>query len=515
MISLILFLLAAFLLTKFHYHFSCKAQNAKRKKKHGCKTKHMYLMNYQFLFMAVILICLGIYSTVALGMDELAASSEIPPGPDVAVPSATAKTSDAPLFDPNAIMRRLRGVSRLMNADGNPEEADAPLLEIKDIANDHIIGLKSFKEQLQAQDREGLLAVFKSSVDNAQDNVDMAKELDPDSGLDLALLPDSSDLKPSMDDIPTSLLAKMIPPQLIDNIIEMNENFVPILEKAIHRRLDEETSFYQDSESYNDYDSNEPLYQSFSPPSMFHAGLSTQARNAMMRRARINAMGEVNAAILKHAPHLKDSHAKRHRRRLKDLQDDGKCLSCRIDDKYCTCKKLFNCALEISLYDYLILMTKGLIDTDSTHDNFGSFKKTIDQSKLIQFLKNIGTNYNEIQASAKSGMNALSTTPTLSPTSNPTTSPTQMFYCGCPLCNKEVYNTMVTDSGGTFSCGGRIGWLQEPERGDDVMDEDQACALVASQFTECGACQPLSCGKLIHICLYLLPFICLFHLADS
>ena len=65
----------------------------------------------------------------------------------------------------------------------------------------------------------------------------------------------------------------------------------------------------------------------------------------------------------------------------------------------------------------------------------------------------------------------------------------QVTYCGCDSCDQEVWDTMATDNGGTFSCGGRISWLQS----DRGYSENEACAHVASEFPHLYRCDPLSC----------------------
>jgi len=76
-----------------------------------------------------------------------------------------------------------------------------------------------------------------------------------------------------------------------------------------------------------------------------------------------------------------------------------------------------------------------------------------------------------------------------------TASPTQKPSCGCPLCTTTVWNTPVTDSGGTYSCGSRITWLQTSNGGS--LSERDACIRVSNEFPNgrCGPyCDPTKCN---------------------
>ena len=67
-------------------------------------------------------------------------------------------------------------------------------------------------------------------------------------------------------------------------------------------------------------------------------------------------------------------------------------------------------------------------------------------------------------------------------------------YCGCKLCTQEVWDTVATDSSGSFSCGDRIKWLQNTQE----MSYRDACILVSNiEFPNglCGPyCDPTSCN---------------------
>ena len=71
--------------------------------------------------------------------------------------------------------------------------------------------------------------------------------------------------------------------------------------------------------------------------------------------------------------------------------------------------------------------------------------------------------------------------------------PPSTSYCGCDSCTEDIWNTPATDSAGSFTCGGRITWLQT----DRGYDEVGACTRVSEEFANgpCGpACDPNKCN---------------------
>lgn len=79
--------------------------------------------------------------------------------------------------------------------------------------------------------------------------------------------------------------------------------------------------------------------------------------------------------------------------------------------------------------------------------------------------------------------------PTNQPTSPPSNQGSTVTYCGCDSCTQQVWDDMATDASGSYSCGGRISWLQT----DQGYSESQACAQVASEFPGTCLCDPISC----------------------
>jgi len=77
-----------------------------------------------------------------------------------------------------------------------------------------------------------------------------------------------------------------------------------------------------------------------------------------------------------------------------------------------------------------------------------------------------------------------------------TASPTSQLahtYCGCNSCTKKIWDSIATDSGGSYSCGDRISWL----RSDMGLSEHGACMKVSNEFPElCGPfCDPSTCNS--------------------
>ena len=70
--------------------------------------------------------------------------------------------------------------------------------------------------------------------------------------------------------------------------------------------------------------------------------------------------------------------------------------------------------------------------------------------------------------------------------------------CGCDSCTQEVWDSPATNSDGSFTCGGRINWLQK----NQDYDEAGACVKVSDEFIDgpCGPmcnpskCKPPMCG---------------------
>jgi beta-glucanase (GH16 family) len=63
-------------------------------------------------------------------------------------------------------------------------------------------------------------------------------------------------------------------------------------------------------------------------------------------------------------------------------------------------------------------------------------------------------------------------------------------YCGCSFCTQAVWDTVVTDGGGSYSCGSRIKWLQSAQG----YSEAAACAKIAAEFQGTCTCNPTSCS---------------------
>jgi len=66
--------------------------------------------------------------------------------------------------------------------------------------------------------------------------------------------------------------------------------------------------------------------------------------------------------------------------------------------------------------------------------------------------------------------------------------PASVEYCGCNSCTQAVWDKIVTDSAGSFSCGSRITWLRI-----QGSSEAAACHKVASEFPAVCLCDSLSC----------------------
>ena len=288
-------------------------------------------------------------------------------------------------------MERLRDVSRLLRGS-KPENVDlSMLLEVRDIVETQVVGMKSIKQQLQAQDREWLLSMIKSAIGDSQAFIDSAKEIEP--GLDMKQLEDSIGNMPNdsgLDDIPTAQLVQMFRPEALDNSIEASEGLIDIIDRLFdspaaadrpHRRLDEEDGF-----DFGQGDSNffQPNFTPFS------------GDIKMRRKASQNAWKKVSDAL--HSDHLGDAHKEHHHRRLQVLQTQGKCLpECSIDDEVCNCGKVAVAVGLMTEYDLGVLMLKGYIVSDVTSENFGNITHA---PNLFNANKTLLEKYNKIQTLA-------------------------------------------------------------------------------------------------------------------
>ena len=94
--------------------------------------------------------------------------------------------------------------------------------------------------------------------------------------------------------------------------------------------------------------------------------------------------------------------------------------------------------------------------------------------------------------SCSPSLNPCISQPSLSPSRSPSKEPTKgpslssSQYCGCPECTQSVWDTPVTDGGGTFTCGDRIAFKQSSAGGGLSLSE--ACVFVSDEFPgdQCG-----------------------------
>jgi len=270
---------------------------------------------------------------------------------------------------PDSIMGRLRGISRTLRAS-SPEEIDTAslLLDVKDISNTYTNEMKSFKQILEDEDREGIISMIKSSVGNSHYYIEAAKEIESGSDMDITsaiVLQDDFDLK-DLDDIPTSDLVKMLQPvsELVDYSIENNKELGLTIDNVLgtfpskksRRNLNQVFNFDFGQEDQGFTTNFHPFQGSFSAASS------------------ADVLDSTSAIIRKHSPHLEESHEVRHDRRLESLKEGGSCLPpCSATDKLCNCKKLANCASQMSPYDLGVLMGSGFIDKEFNSKTFGNF----------------------------------------------------------------------------------------------------------------------------------------------
>jgi len=80
--------------------------------------------------------------------------------------------------------------------------------------------------------------------------------------------------------------------------------------------------------------------------------------------------------------------------------------------------------------------------------------------------------------------------PTRAPTPNPTLAPTKApiatstLRCGCDKCTEVVWNTLVVNVGGEFSCGDRITFMEESDEATLI-----SVGITTGPYDEAGACR--------------------------
>jgi hypothetical protein len=112
-------------------------------------------------------------------------------------------------------------------------------------------------------------------------------------------------------------------------------------------------------------------------------------------------------------------------------------------------------------------------------------------SRLLPLLASI------IAAMLTTTKQGVSAVPTTVPSKLPTSKPTPRFYCGCSTCTDTFWNMLVTDGGGSYTCGERITYLQSAGGGSKSLYD--SCKQVGEEFPldKCGpACNPSLCNKL-------------------
>jgi len=145
---------------------------------------------------------------------------------------------------PDDIIGRIRGVKRrLLRNNGGPTPdthaiQHAIQSEVRDISKTYTEWMKTFRQQIKDEDREGILSMIKSSTTNSQYFIDTIKERVPDSEESkedtINLISQFSDYDiESVNDMPTSDLVKSFSPMLdiLDEVIDTSDNVNSIFDK--------------------------------------------------------------------------------------------------------------------------------------------------------------------------------------------------------------------------------------------------------------------------------------------
>jgi len=184
-----------------------------------------------------------------------AVSNKISHYPEDMSPHHTQAIANTNNNGPDDIIGRIRGVKRrlLRNSGGpTPDTTHAIQAEVADISKTYTEWMKTFRQQLKDEDREGILSMIKSSTANSQYFIDTIKERVPDSEeskedtLNFISQQFSDYDIESVNGMPTSDLVKSFEPMLdiLDEVIDTSDNVNSIFNKYSnkHRHLQEDTA---------------------------------------------------------------------------------------------------------------------------------------------------------------------------------------------------------------------------------------------------------------------------------
>ena len=137
---------------------------------------------------------------------------------------------------PDDIIGRIRGVKRRLLRSGGPtpDTSHAIQAEVADISKTYTEWIKTFRQQIKDEDREGILSMIETSTANSQYFINAIKERVPDSEESINFISQFSDFDvESVNDMPTSDLVKSFSPMLdiLDDVIDTGDNVNNMFDK--------------------------------------------------------------------------------------------------------------------------------------------------------------------------------------------------------------------------------------------------------------------------------------------
>lgn len=200
----------------------------------------MHLLNASAYLMAA----LSVYTWPAVASDvppedtNSAVSNKISHYPEDMSPHHTqAIASNTNNNGPDDVIGRIRGVKRrlLRNSGGHtPDTTHAIQAEVADISKTYTEWMKTFRQQIKDEDREGILSMIETSTANSQYFIDTIKERAPDSEESINFISQFSDFDmESVNDMPTSNLVKSFGPMLdiLDDVIDKSDSVNSMFDK--------------------------------------------------------------------------------------------------------------------------------------------------------------------------------------------------------------------------------------------------------------------------------------------
>eukprot|EP00956_Cyclotella_meneghiniana_P035873 scaffold118872_cov36-Cyclotella_meneghiniana.AAC.1 len=233
----------------------------------------------------------------------------------------------------------------------------------------------------------------------------------------------------SLKDIPNSMLGKLIHPEVVDQFVELSQDFAEKLE-------DIDLSLLEDVSSKQKIrlNSSSRRYKSQSPPmnkhqtafdfknahfdatsffqmnSEFNSGktggfsnfMKTSSLKSIQKQMKVKQRG-FSLPKLSTRVTVSDYETIMSKHRLRQEAMGAVCLpECDISDEACNCRKLFECVKKLDSYDMAALTAGGFIDTTAGSKDYGKFGIGAEDLNLYNLDGGIEKTLQEVQEQVES-----------------------------------------------------------------------------------------------------------------